>query len=88
MEAYRLTASQAVEKIRANELTVEGYARSLLSRVEARDPIIKAWAYTNPDLILEQATKLDQIPPEDRGPLHGVAIGVKDVIYTKGKNPH
>lgn len=41
------------------------------------------WAYFNPELIIESAKSLDAIPAEKRGPLHGVAVGVKDVILTK-----
>jgi len=65
-------------------LTVEDYAKSLLARIKARDDVVKAWAYLDPELVLTQARKLDLIPAEQRGPLHGVAIGVKDVILTKG----
>ncbi|KAF9889715.1 hypothetical protein FE257_007021 [Aspergillus nanangensis] len=83
MDPYRLAASEALSQIRSNHLTVENYARSLLSRIDARDAHTQAWAYLNHDLVLEQARRLDQIPPDQRGPLHGVAVGVKDVIYTK-----
>ncbi|KAK2052978.1 amidase [Colletotrichum caudatum] len=82
-EPYRLTATQASAKIRAGDLTVEEYARSLLSRIEQRDPVVKAWEYINPDQVIARAKELDAIPPEKRGPLHGVAVAVKDVIYTK-----
>ncbi|KAM0269059.1 hypothetical protein ACHAQH_009837 [Verticillium albo-atrum] len=82
-ELYRLTATEAAAKIRAGETTVEEYARSLLSRIEARDPVVKAWAYLDPELVIAEAKKLDQVPAEKRGPLHGVAMAVKDVIYTK-----
>lgn len=82
-EPFRLTASQAQAKFRDGSLTVEDYAKSLLSRIEARDAAVHAWAYLNPDLVLQQARALDQIPSEKRGPLHGVAVGVKDVILTK-----
>ncbi|KAL2827456.1 amidase signature domain-containing protein [Aspergillus pseudoustus] len=82
-EPYRLTATDALTLIRENKLTVESYARSLLSRIEARDATVKAWAYLDPDLVLEQARNLDALPVEKRGPLHGLPIGVKDVMYTK-----
>jgi Asp-tRNA(Asn)/Glu-tRNA(Gln) amidotransferase A subunit family amidase len=82
-EPFRLTASEAQAKFRDGSLTVEEYAKSLLSRVEARDSTTNAWAYLNPDQVLQRARELDQIPPEKRGPLHGVAIAVKDVILTK-----
>jgi amidase len=63
---------------------VEEYARSLLARIEKRDAAVNAWAYLDPELVIAQAKKLDQVPPEKRGPMHGVAVAVKDVIYTKG----
>ena len=83
-EPYRLTASEAVALMKKGDLTVEDYAKSLLARAKERDHVIKAWAYLDTEFVLAQARKLDQIPLEKRGPLHGVAIGVKDVILTKG----
>ncbi|KAF1843267.1 Asp-tRNA Asn/Glu-tRNA Gln amidotransferas-like protein subunit A [Cucurbitaria berberidis CBS 394.84] len=81
-EPFRLTASQAQAKFNDGSLTVEEYAKSLLSRVEARDAAVHAWAYLSPELVIRRARELDQTPPEKRGPLHGVAVGVKDVILT------
>ncbi|KAL2752328.1 hypothetical protein ACRALDRAFT_2112342 [Sodiomyces alcalophilus JCM 7366] len=82
-EPYRLTATEALAKFRSGALTVEQYARSLLSRIAARDPVVKAWAYFDPDHVLAEAKRLDAVPADQRGPLHGVAVAVKDVIYTK-----
>jgi Asp-tRNA(Asn)/Glu-tRNA(Gln) amidotransferase A subunit family amidase len=48
-----------------------------------RDATVHAWAYLDSELVLQRARELDQIPLEKRGPLHGVAVGVKDVILTK-----
>ena len=42
---YLLTASQALDLLKNNTITVEEYARSLLSRIKERDGIVKAWAY-------------------------------------------
>jgi Asp-tRNA(Asn)/Glu-tRNA(Gln) amidotransferase A subunit family amidase len=70
-------------KFKNGSLTVEVYAKSLLSRVKSRDGVVHAWAYLDPELVLQRARELDQLPAEKRGPLHGVAIGVKDVILTK-----
>ena len=33
---------------------------------------------------MSQAKALDKLAPEKRGALHGLAIGVKDVMATKG----
>jgi len=82
-EPFRLTASEAQVKFNNGSLTIEEYAKSLLSRISARDSTVNAWAYLNPAQVLERARELDQLPREKRGPLHGVAIGVKDVILTK-----
>ena len=84
-ELYRLTAAEAANKIKQGEITVEEYARSLLKRIEARDEAVQAWAYLDPEYVIQQAKALDAVPKEERGPLHGVVIAVKDVIYTKGK---
>jgi Asp-tRNA(Asn)/Glu-tRNA(Gln) amidotransferase A subunit family amidase len=82
-EAWRLTGSEAHDLMVKNELTVEAYAKSLLSRIKERDETVKAWAYLDPEFVLERARELDKIPEEKRGPLHGIAVGVKDVILTK-----
>ncbi|KAF4854175.1 Glutamyl-tRNA(Gln) amidotransferase subunit A [Colletotrichum siamense] len=74
VEPYRLTATEVRAKIQAGELTVEAYARSLLSHIEKRDPIVKAWEYLDPEQVIAQAKKLDAIPKDQRGPLHGVAV--------------
>jgi Asp-tRNA(Asn)/Glu-tRNA(Gln) amidotransferase A subunit family amidase len=83
-EPYKLTASEALALMKKGDLTVEAYVQSLLTRIADRDPIVQAWAYLNPSLVLAQARALDQLPPEKRGPLHGLPIGIKDVILTKG----
>ncbi|KAE8371331.1 amidase signature domain-containing protein [Aspergillus bertholletiae] len=82
-ELYHLTGTQARDRIRDGKVTVEEYARSLLTRIQERDPLIHAWAYLNPERVIQQAKALDQISPENRGPLHGIAIGIKDVVLTK-----
>jgi len=83
-ESYRLTASEAVRLMRNGNLSVEEYAKSLLLRIEVRDEAVKAWAYLDREYVLQEARKLDQVPVGERGVLHGVAVGVKDVILTKG----
>lgn len=83
-DLWRLTATEILALIQKGDVNVEQYAKSLLSRVEARDDAVQAWAYLNRDYVVEQAKVLDAIPVAERGPLHGVAVAVKDVIYTKG----
>jgi Asp-tRNA(Asn)/Glu-tRNA(Gln) amidotransferase A subunit family amidase len=85
IEPWKLTASEALGKIQADEMTVQEYAESLLERIQARDEDVKAWAYLDEKRVMQQARLLDEIPKKNRGPLHGLPIAVKDVIYTKGK---
>lgn len=84
-QLYQLTATEVVAKIKSGEATVEDYARSLLQRIKTRDEAVQAWAYLDADHVVKQAKALDAVPSAERGPLHGVAIAVKDVIYTKSQ---
>ena len=65
---------------RCGETTCEAVVRDCLARIEARDGVVKAWVNFNPELALAQAHALDRGPK--RGPLHGVPIGIKDIIDT------
>jgi len=76
---YRMTATEFL----SSGLKVEDYVRSLLDRIAARDSEVEAWAYLDPEYVLSQARQLDAVPLEQRGPLHGVPVGVKDIFYTK-----
>ena len=82
-EPWRFTAAEALPLLRSGELKVVDYAKSLLSRIQQRDQEVKAWVYLSPNLILQNAQKLDGLPASERGPLHGLPVGVKDIILTK-----
>ena len=83
-EPFRLTATEALKAFDSGDLTVEDYARSLLDRIQERDEVVRAWIYLDGNHVIEQAKALDKLPKDQRGPMHGVAVAVKDVIYTKG----
>jgi Asp-tRNA(Asn)/Glu-tRNA(Gln) amidotransferase A subunit family amidase len=76
----QLSATQAAALIRTGALTAERLARACLDRVAARDADVKAWTYIDPDYVLRQARELDKQPAKT--PLHGIPIGVKDMIDT------
>ncbi|KAI4705603.1 hypothetical protein J4E81_000487 [Alternaria sp. BMP 2799] len=42
---YTRTAVQVLELLKANTITVEAYAQSLLDRIRDRDDVVKAWAH-------------------------------------------
>lgn len=83
---HTLSAKEISILIRKGHVSVKEYADGLLQHIKERDPVVHAWAYLDPALVLAQARELDKVHPESRGPLHGVAIGVKDVFLTKGKD--
>jgi Asp-tRNA(Asn)/Glu-tRNA(Gln) amidotransferase A subunit family amidase len=60
--------------------TSEELVRACLDRIRERDPEIRAWAYIDPEYALQQARALDRMPR--RGPLHGIPVGIKDVLDT------
>jgi amidase len=76
----RLSAAVAATAIRDRTLTAEALTRACLARIEAREPTVHAWTHCDPEQALAQARALDRTAPS--GPLHGVPIGVKDIIDT------
>jgi Asp-tRNA(Asn)/Glu-tRNA(Gln) amidotransferase A subunit family amidase len=76
----KLTASEVARAAIAGETTCEDVVKNCLARIDAREQDIRAWATVDADFALRQAQALDRSPT--RGPLHGVPIGVKDIIDT------
>jgi amidase len=62
------------------ELTCDAVTRQCLERIEARDPVVRAWTHLDRSRALAQARALDAAAPPQR--LHGVPVGVKDVFDT------
>ena len=75
-----LSATEIVTQISNHTVSCEHVARDCLARVEAREAVVKAWSFVDPELVLREAKALDARPAE--GPLRGVPVGVKDVIET------
>jgi len=76
-----LSATEAASAIAKGEITSEQFVRACLGRIAERDGLLKAWAFLDPDLALSQARARDAAE-ERLGPLHGVPVGVKDIIDT------
>jgi amidase len=75
-----LTASEIARGTAAGDFTCEAVLRDCLARIAEREPAVQAWVEFDPAPALAQAQELDRGPV--RGPLHGVPLGVKDVIDT------
>jgi aspartyl-tRNA(Asn)/glutamyl-tRNA(Gln) amidotransferase subunit A len=59
---------------------------ALLERIESEDAKLNAFVTVLPERALEEATRAEKeiLAGEYRGPLHGIPIGIKDLIYTEG----
>jgi amidase len=76
----QLSATEIAHGVAAGKFTAEAVVRDCLDRIAAREPTVQAWATVDPDYALKQAKELDKSPR--KGALHGVPLGVKDVIDT------
>lgn len=79
--AVALRDRLATGALRAAEL-----AEALLDRIAESEPEVRAWAWHDPEHVRGQARTLDSRRAARRpcGPLHGLPVGVKDIIDTAG----
>ncbi|MBP2551073.1 Asp-tRNA(Asn)/Glu-tRNA(Gln) amidotransferase A subunit family amidase [Neorhizobium galegae] len=77
-----LSASDALALMREDRLTARELVEACLRRIRERDGDVKAWLAINPQA-LSEAGRLDRLPAEMRGRLHGLPIAVKDVFDTR-----
>jgi Asp-tRNA(Asn)/Glu-tRNA(Gln) amidotransferase A subunit family amidase len=79
-----LTATEAVDAIASGKLASVDLVKSCLARITETDGAIEAWAYLDGDAALAQAEECDRIRKAGlaTGPLHGVPVGLKDIIDT------
>ncbi|MDQ2803799.1 MAG: amidase [Pseudomonadota bacterium] len=70
----RLTATEAARLIRNGRLTAEALMESCLDRIAAREPELRAFAWF--DAAAARRAAREAMP----GPLHGLPLGVKDVL--------
>lgn len=75
-----LTAVEAAAKIARGDINSEELVRHCLTRIEARDDDIHAWTFIDPSIAMAQARARDAERP--KGPLHGVPVGIKDIMDT------
>jgi Asp-tRNA(Asn)/Glu-tRNA(Gln) amidotransferase A subunit family amidase len=75
-----LSATELVRRIAAGETTAEAAVQAQLARIEAREESVLAWTFLDPQRSLANARERDRDP--FRGPLHGLPIGIKDIMDT------
>ncbi|MEN6440504.1 MAG: amidase [Syntrophobacter sp.] len=80
MDMNTMSAVDAAARIARGEITCEAYAAANIERIQRREETVGAWAYFDPDRVMEKARELDRVPA--MGPLHGIPVGIKDVLDT------
>lgn len=80
MSLNKLSAVEIAAQVAAGTITCVQVAQACIARLQLREPTLKAWSFADPELVLRQAKSLDA--QTTRGPLHGVPVGVKDIIDT------
>ena len=83
-DAGRIAALQL--DIRSGTLSAVALVERCLARIEAVDPMVQAWRHAARDSALREAELLDREARAGRfrGPLHGIPVGIKDIIDVAG----
>jgi amidase len=81
-----LTATEMARRIRAKELSAIEVMEAHLEQIERVNPKVNAIVTFLPERAREQARAADKAlaQGEDVGPLHGLPIAHKDLVFTKG----
>ena len=66
--------------LQSGEMTCEEATTICLTRIEQREPDVRAWAHIDPAQAIAEARRRDR--DGVRGPLFGLSIGVKDIFNT------
>lgn len=83
-DLHSLSAAEAAARIAGGEITSEALVGACLDRIAALEPQVQAWAFLDRERALEQAKAADEARRAGKGigPLHGVPVGIKDIIDT------
>jgi hypothetical protein len=86
MLSESLSLVAAARALREGTLTSEELTRACLERIRQEDGQLQAWVLVDEQSALEQARRCDQERRSgyDRGWLHGIPVGVKDIIDVAG----
>ncbi|WP_158045425.1 amidase [Skermanella pratensis] len=84
-ELTRLAASDLRHRIARGEVRAVEVAEAHLEAISAREEEVRAWTFLDPDHVMLQARMLDSLRSSGRptGPLHGIPVGLKDIIDTR-----
>lgn len=79
-----LGAAEAAGAIARGEISAQQLTQACLERIREIEPAVQAWQYIDEQHAMAQARARDEDRAAGRpcGPLHGVPVGIKDIIDT------
>lgn len=80
-ELNTLSGTEVLTALRDGRASVTEVANSCLKRISEREPLIRAFAHHDSDQVRRAAARLDA--EDTRGLLHGLPVGVKDLVDTE-----
>lgn len=85
-QLHRLGLCAAARAIREEGLSSEELTRALLARIEAHEGRVQAFEWIDPARALELARAADRALNSGKPPglLHGIPLGFKDIVETRG----
>lgn len=80
----QLDALDLRSKLAAGEIAALQLVEACLARIAAREPTVQAWTSLDFEAVRAEAREKDRVRDEGKplGPLHGLPVGLKDVIDT------
>lgn len=80
------TIADTQQALKAGTLSCRELLEQCFRKIDAEEDVIHAWAYLDRKCAFQQADELDAEIQRGiwRGPLHGIPVGIKDIIDVKG----
>src|SRR5438046_745813 len=81
---HTLSASDAAQAIARGLISSVELVQACLAHIKTVEPVVQAWTFLDLDYALQQARAADglRLSGASIGPLHGVPVGLKDIIDT------
>jgi len=85
-ELHELSIAEAGAALRARKTSSVELTQASLARIDRLDPVLKSFILVTRERAMEEAGAADQelAAGRDRGPLHGIPYGLKDVYDVAG----
>ncbi len=84
IDIFSISTNELVAKMRSGDISSVEVCKAYLDRIKKYEKDVKAWSFLDKKNLLEKAEEADEYRKSGKplGPLHGLPIGVKDIIAT------